>query len=635
MRESSRRVIARLRTPLASVPESPEGHGSPPVRIRRSDPPDFQAAYRRVSSELEQQRLALERRNRELAGLLESTFQLASELDQRRLLEKVLEEARRLLGAHRVTLCLRERGTDRLDLAAHTDAHDGEAVEDPGLPLVQSLAGEILATGRTYQIDDIQAEPRWRNAKHARKAGLHGYLGVPLVFRGEAIGLMSILTSEPRHFGDDEVELARSFAGQAAVAITNARLYQDARRHAHRLAELNDLGALVASSLNREEVLRRVVHAGQRLLGAGLVRLWLLDESGAQLELVAGAGPSEDQSGAKQTLPVRESLAGRAVRKGRPFRSQDVLAEPLFRNRAFAEREGLRACIVVPLLHEGKALGALAVLAGGGHHFEEEDVDLLQALAGYAALALENARLADEVGRLEGLRELDRLKAEFLSTISHELRTPLSLIHGYGELLSLRPLPPEQVRGMASEILGGSSRMIRMVDELLDFSGLETGQLVLRKHAVDLGPVVAAVSRELVGSSSRHSLRLDIPDDLPRVCADPDRLRQVMVHLVTNALQYSPAGGEIVVRARVRGDRARVSIADQGVGIEPDEQERVFEKFYRARDALVSTVRGTGLGLAIVRYLVEAHGGTVELRSVPRQGSTFSFSLPLARAEGS
>lgn len=447
--------------------------------------------------------------------------------------------------------------------------------------------------------------------------------GRPWSERGSALAAVRIRRSDPPDFHAAYHRMSGELQRQR-VAL---------ERRNRELAELNELGALVASSLEREEVLRRIVLAGQRLLGAGMVRLWLLDRSGQRLELVAGAGPADGLPGTMRVVPLEGSVYGQVVREGRPFRSDDVLAEPSFMNRAFVERTGLRACIAVPLRQEGESLGVLSVLARREHRFRAEDVDLLTTLAGYAALALTNAALAEEVGRLEGLRELDRLKAEFLSTISHELRTPLSLIHGYAELLALREVPSGQVREMASEILRGSSRMVRMVDELLDFSGLETGRLALHMARTDLGALLAEVSRELVGSSPKHALRLEVAPDLPPVSADPERLRQVVVHLVRNALQYSPRGGEIAVTAGARVNRVLVSVADRGVGIAPDEQERVFEKFYRARDALVSSVRGAGLGLAVARHVLAAHGGAIELRSTRGEGSVFTFWLPLAPGE--
>jgi signal transduction histidine kinase len=267
----------------------------------------------------------------------------------------------------------------------------------------------------------------------------------------------------------------------------------------------------------------------------------------------------------------------------------------------------------------------------GRPSFRDEDVSLLEALAGYASLALENARLADEVGRLEGLRELDRLKAEFLQTVSHELRTPLSLIHGYAELLATRDAPAELVREMGAQIHRGSTSMVHMVDDLLDFSRLETGRFALQLAPVDLRQILASVGAALVDPSPTHCLSLELPPEPLLVAGDGDRLHQVVVNLVSNAVRYS-TGGEVALRARLDENQVQVEVEDHGIGIALDDQPRVFEKFFRARQTIISEVRGAGLGLTISRHLIEAHGGTIDVRSIPGQGSVFTFSLPAAGA---
>src|SRR2546423_8272048 len=153
--------------------------------------------------------------------------------------------------------------------------------------------------------------------------------------------------------------------------------------------------------------------------------------------------------------------------------------------------------------------------------------------------------------------------------------------------------------------------MVGRVDGLLAFSQFVTGRPDLRLCPTDLRELLAATATEQVAKSARHFLRLEIPPGLPPISADPDRLRQIVVNLLANAVQYSPEGGQVIVRASLEGDQVRVEVEDQGHGIESGEQQRVFDKFYRSSDAIISPIRGIGLGLAIVKSLVEAHGGRV------------------------
>jgi len=229
------------------------------------------------------------------------------------------------------------------------------------------------------------------------------------------------------------------------------------------------------------------------------------------------------------------------------------------------------------------------------------------------------------------LAELARLKEQFVSQVSHELRGPLAPIVGYAELLADQPSEPDQVQLFASLIQDGATRLQRLVDDLLDLSRLENGRYRLERRPIALDGLLDRSIREARHLSSQHTITLQAPADLPPADADPDRVAQVVTNLVGNAVRYSPDGGEIRVRAEVRAGTVVVSVADQGIGIPANRLGQVFEKFYRVDNQVTRAVGGTGLGLAISRELVQAHGGDVWVESTPGQGSTFSFSLPLAQ----
>lgn len=232
--------------------------------------------------------------------------------------------------------------------------------------------------------------------------------------------------------------------------------------------------------------------------------------------------------------------------------------------------------------------------------------------------------------QVAALEELARLKDEFVSQVSHELRTPLAPIVGYAELLAERDEPPETMHQYARAIQQQAAALQRLVDDLLDLSRLESGRYLLDRHRTSAGPLLANLVGELRHISAAHELRLDLPTDLPDVDVDPDRIRQVIGNLVTNAVRYSPAGGEIVVSARQVETDVQIDVRDSGIGIPADRLDRIFEKFYRVDNELTRHVSGTGLGLAICRELVESHGGRIWVASRPGAGSTFSFTLPAA-----
>jgi hypothetical protein len=217
-----------------------------------------------------------------------------------------------------------------------------------------------------------------------------------------------------------------------------------------------------------------------------------------------------------------------------------------------------------------------------------------------------------------------------LGQVSHELRGPLAPIVGYAELLADQSAEPGQVQQFAGMIQDGATRLQRLVDDLLDLSRIENGRYSLERRPIALEPLLERSIHGLRHAATGHTFTLEVPPDLPPVDADPDRVAQVITNLVGNAVSYSPDGGEIGVRAEVRQRTVVVSVADRGIGIPADRLGQVFEKFYRVDKRVARTVGRTGLGLAISRELVQAHGGEIRVDSTPGQGSTFSFSLPLA-----
>jgi signal transduction histidine kinase len=296
----------------------------------------------------------------------------------------------------------------------------------------------------------------------------------------------------------------------------------------------------------------------------------------------------------------------------------------------------------------GKPVGGLIawreLRAGRPAVFDHEELLVLKTLADYAAVALETARLAQETARLhheagqaearlemEALREVARLKDEFLGQVSHELRTPLTIIHGYSELMVDGLLSePESIRGSADEIHRSSALMLRLVDDLLDTSRLDAGRIELKVQRIDVGDWLCRLATAFGQANPSHTLVADIDDRLPSIDADPDRIGQVMNNLLSNAARYSAAGTEIRISADVIGDAIEIQVTDHGPGIAAEDYERIFEKFYRGKNGATLAVRGTGLGLAVARQLVEAHGGALGVRSTLGRGSTFWVRLPAA-----
>lgn len=304
--------------------------------------------------------------------------------------------------------------------------------------------------------------------------------------------------------------------------------------------------------------------------------------------------------------------------------------------------------LLLPLRMGDQTLGLLGCSEATGRPFSQAERDVLACLANQAAVAVANVRLlrllesrsreleaqvaartAELEAALERAQEADRTRTELLSTIAHELRTPLAAIKGFCSTLLQDDVewPPHAQREFLSIIDQESDHLADMVERLLDFSRLEAGALEVQPIVCQLAEIIARVSDRLHMLAHRHVLIVDIPADLPPVHADPQRIGQVLSNLVDNATKYAPAQTSIIIGAQAGSSWVTVSVRDQGCGIAPEFQERVFERFFRMRTQPPRP--GAGLGLAICRRIVEAHGGRIWVESTVGQGSTFHFTLPV------
>jgi two-component system phosphate regulon sensor histidine kinase PhoR len=260
---------------------------------------------------------------------------------------------------------------------------------------------------------------------------------------------------------------------------------------------------------------------------------------------------------------------------------------------------------------------------------------------GYRVLGVNAVRLAASGGEpgvvmvlhdLTALRQLERVRTEFVANVSHELRTPLTAIQGYLETLLSGALDePENARRFLEIVLRQSERLGRLLNDLTDLSNIELGKVTLRREPVALDEVVSAVLGMIGPRATRSRVRVtaDVPAELPAVMADRDRLAQILINLVDNAVKYTPEGGSVTVTARAAGDgRVEVVVADTGIGIPAADLPRITERFYRVDKARSRELGGTGLGLAIVKHLVLAHGGELRIESPQQQGTIVRFTLP-------
>ncbi len=504
-----------------------------------------------------------------------------------------------------------------------------------GATLVVALVTAIIAAVVTRQITN----PIVRLTESAlRVAGGDMEQRVPVRSRDE-IGILAYvfnhMTAELKALYDDlEAKVA-----QRTILLQRAN-YQ-AQRRAIQLAITVKVSQAVTSILEPERLLREVVHLVHDNFSYTYVGIYLVDEEGKRALLRAAAGGSQAVA-ARKARPVviaeGKCAVAQAIVTGRPaiIRWEPDAAQETLRSSY------IRAEVALPLSLRSRGgrgagrleiIGVLDILSMDEEDFDEDDVSVLQNVANQIAIALDNARAyAVEREVAKQLRELDRSKRRFLANMSHELRTPLTNIIGFSQLMLKGIDGPltEPARNDLQIIYDNGRHLLGLINDLLDISHIEAGMMELEFRKMDL----AALIRSVMATASalvRHKdveLRVEVAPDLPPVWADAQRIRQVLLRLLSNAAKFTDEGS-ITVRAWREGDEVLVSVSDTGVGIPPGDHERIFRQFEQARAEDGISPQGAGLGLALSKEFVEMHGGRIWVESEVGKGSTFTFSLPL------
>lgn len=418
------------------------------------------------------------------------------------------------------------------------------------------------------------------------------------------------------------------------------------------LSVLHEASGILAASLDLDKLLDSILGLIKREFGFQHLAIRLLNERG-HLEVRASIGMDRDYIEATRIIPTRSTMFGRAFLDAKAVVVRDTREAPPSSHYEMLRRFiPVTALVHIPMIHEDKPIGVLAAYSTRGpEKFTDQFVALLQALANQLALAVVNANLYKQVRSAslvmeervrqrtaeleaanERLRELDRLKSEFLSNVSHELRTPLTSIQSFSEIFLRYDVDDLAKRRRFAEIINDEAqRLTRMINDLLDLSKIEAGKLEVNLQPVDLVKLIekSLNSTEALFSKSRLEIERQFDKNIPMVFADPDRLVQVINNLLGNAAKFAPDGSTITVRARWRGRFALVSVTDEGPGIDPRKVKEIFDRYTQLRDPRKHQSLGTGLGLSISRDLVERLGGYIWVESSPGRGATFSFSVPL------
>lgn len=383
-----------------------------------------------------------------------------------------------------------------------------------------------------------------------------------------------------------------------------------------RLEGLLEINRSLASMLDLRPLLYCIVSAARELTETEASSVLLVDRKSGQLHFEAATNLPGVRS---IVVPMEGSVAGQVVQTGKPLVVPDVSRNTRSAYRQTDKQSGLitRSIMAVPLIARSKVIGVLeAMNKREGNDFTDEDLELLSVLGDQAAVAVQNALLFQQ--------------SDLIAEMVHEMRTPLSAIVAYAELLQRPNVTLEQNRQFADVILHESERLNDMARNFLDLARLESGRAHLAQDPVDVSTVIRMVVNVLLpqADAKRVQISVDVPDALPSVLGDAQRLHQAILNLVGNAVKYCRSGDSITVTGSCEEDRLTVSVADTGPGIPEEALPRIFERFYRV-PGTENRAPGTGLGLTITRQIIEAHNGEITVSSVEGQGTTFTFTLPV------
>lgn len=450
---------------------------------------------------------------------------------------------------------------------------------------------------------------------------------VPIKSGQDKIGALMFGASDIDNLLDEDIILAQMFGLQIAVALSNSSFFENAKKRLMQIEIINEISNILNSTLNIDELLNYTVEAIKRDFDYFSVMIFILLEDKRELILKAHTCEHLILKPNEYKLRVGEGIVGWVAQHGEISVVNDVSQDPRFVSNG---NYNTKSELAIPIKIDKEVVGVINIEDTRLYAFDDTDVIVLQTLSEQIASALKNARLYGEIAQFnKKLKELDNLKSEFLGIVSHDFRSPLSSIILAAKFL----LKTDEVQNSRKlkeyiqMIVNQGNRLNQLAEDTLSITKIESGQVGLSFKVVNVERVVQeAISA--VRITNRHIIHYHVEPSVSFIKADQEKLRQVLQNLISNGVKYSPNGGVVNIEAAEQSeDEVLFEIRDQGMGIKPENLDKLFQKFSRVDEGNAKNIKGSGLGLWICREIVEAHKGKIWAESEYGNGSKFKFTL--------